>query len=220
MALRTYQTLAEARTELAVRLGYGADADAANAAQLTSYLRRAHTSLYERLEWSRRIEEFALATVAGTWGYDYPARLDPDRIRSVRVQRGAFDAVWLGEGFDLYELASRGQYRSWPVRFRRREQFEVWPTPDGVYALTLEAYTLAPELDADTDRLVVPDDVVLAEALICALVDRGSPAPAALREHRETRVREIRARAHGTQTYVPGGGRPDGAGGVPRPRIV
>lgn len=226
MPLRTYQTLAEARRELAERLGYGADPDAANAGQLTSYLRRAHQTLYERLEWSRLIVDFPLRTVAGVWRYDYPSatpteteyHADPDRIRSARVERGAGDAVRLGEGFDLDELALRDQLRSWPQRYRRREQLEIWPTPDGAYTITLEAYALPPALDADTDRLVVPDDVVLADALYHALIDRGSPASPALLAQRDTRVREIRARAHGDRTYVPGGARVDAT--LPRPRVA
>ena len=383
MPLRTYQTLAEARRELAQRLGYGADPDAANAGQLTSYLRRAHQTLYERLEWNRRIVDFPFTTAAGVWRYDYPSvttpgvvmttpaaalpsvtyprprsinmrvgangafggweslfqhgvavptvvrlladfafvpdwtpaqgdagavqyrgkifpggmrltanhvvalgagttigsleavaslaagenltvqgrsqrvsepphdpasatvavdvsasrlqlmaqtapaapatpegvfHADPDRIRSARVQRGAHDVVRMDEGFDLYEFSSRDQLRSWPQRYRRREQLEIWPTPDGAYTITLEAYTLAPALIADTDPLVVPDDVVLADALYHAQIDRGSPANPALLAQRDTRVREIRARAHGDRTYVQ-----DGAGAraaAPRPRVA
>ena len=233
MPLRTYQTLAEARRELAGRLGYGADPDAANAGQLTSYIRRSHQWIYERLEWNRRIRDFSIETVAGTFAYDYPSveapvpgsegdtltlYADPDRIRSARVQRGAWDAVWMGEGFGLYELASRDQYRSYPIRFRRREQIELWPTPDGVYTVTFEAYTLAPDLAEDTDRLVVPDDIVLADALHQANHDRGTPENPELLTHRDTRIREIRARAHGTRTYVSGDA--GAADPLPRPRVV
>jgi len=52
-------------------------------------------------------------------------------------------------------------------------KIDVWPKPDGVYALAFNVYKTQPDLSAGTDVTLVPQSVLVEEVIARAMVERG-----------------------------------------------
>ena len=219
MALPVYRTLGELRLELAESLGYEADPAAANADSMRALLRRSQQDLWEELTgWTREVVDFDVATADGVWQYEWPDGLDTDRIQYVYLRWDRDQVHELAEGFSVTEYDLRNDYRSWPVRYRRRDRLEVFPTPDAdTYTIIVGAQrTLAPLTD-DSHRCTVPDDMVLKQAIVYGYERQGRGVPMATQNALSKRVGQLRARSH-TAHYLPPGSR---AGATwPRPVAV
>ena len=217
MALPLYKTLGELRLELARRLGYRADPDSADRDWVVDLLIRAQEDLFEELDgWNREILDVDLPTAQGVFKYDWPPSIDPDRIAYIYVERDPNDVIALVEGFDVSEYDLRGAYRSWPLRYQRRAQLEVWPTPDEVYRMIIGAHRRLAPFAQDADRCTVPDDMVFKQAVVYGREDQGRPVSSFISRALVNRVSQIKARSHVQGALLPG------RKGVPwpRPRIA
>ena len=210
MALPQYQTLGELRLELAERTGWDGDPEGANAAKLGRLLARAQRAVWEQLDfWTRAIRDFTFETEADRWQYPWPEQCDPDRVQYVYLRWQENQVNALAEGFGVEQYNLRDTYRSWPARYRRREQIEFFPTPDDAYEVIVGAQLRLAPFAVDTDRATVPDDMVLLQAQVYEQTDQGRlPAAAAAEQALNARIRQLRGRSH-TGPYLPG--RPGGA---------
>ena len=112
----------------------------------------------------------------------------------------------------------RTSVRTYPYRFRLRQQIEIWPIPDGVYEMRFEAYTRLPVSFVDTTPLVVPDRIVFDMALADGKLFQGKVAEAdRLLRRAMVQVAALNARQH-QPGYVGDGTR--GIDTPPRPRLV
>ena len=222
MALPVYRTLGDLRVRVARRVGYSADPNAANADTVRSWVQAAQTDLWEQMEaWTRAVVDFRIPTQRGVWRYEWPERCDPDRLQYVYLQWDENQVTELREGFDVSQYDLRGEYTSWPTRYRRRDLLEVFPTPDeDTYELIVGVQrTLAP-FEEDGDRCTVPDDMVEKQAIIYGWEHLGRGIPASTAQALQARVDQIRARSH-TGPYLAGGpGGGTGAGASPWPRPI
>lgn len=218
MALPTYATLGSLRRELGLRLGYGTTYGQATTERLDSIILRVQEHLYEVLDWNRREEDFPIETVADQTEYPYPETLDPDRVVRARVRltdRGTW--IWLGDGFDLEQFYRA--YRSYPLRYRLRDQIEIWPVPDGVYRMVFTGFLRLPASAGDDTPLVMPDRLVLWGAIIDGEIEKGKNAPAQVVASYNSGIRRLRAQQHGDRRYIPSRGRVD-TEVLPPPRMV
>lgn len=219
MGYRPNLTKGELRLKLARRIGYAANPRSANQDLLNDLLEQSNEEIYETLSsWAPVTADTVLPTVVDQWQYDWPEALDPDRIEYIYVQIYGNQFIPLTEGFDVATYDLRDDYTSWPSRFRRRAQLEVWPTPDAVYSMYIGAQGILPAFDADTDRTAAPHDIVLSQAIVYAYENQGRPVPGHVSKALDRRLNQVRARSHPQEPYDPlgrGNVRP-----VSRPRIA
>ena len=220
MALPEYEMLGELRPKLARRLGYRADPAAADGEWLADLLRLAQTQLWEDVSaWTRVVQDFPIETEAGKYAYAWPERCDPDRVQYVYCRYTTDQVLELIEGFSAVEYDLRDDYSTWPKKYRRRAELEVWPTPDDAYTLIVGAQQRLGAFSVDTDRATVPDDMVLMQAIIFGREDQGRTPPIEIMRRLAKRIGQLRARSH-PQHYLPpqAGGRTRGLA-LPEPQI-
>ncbi len=178
-------------------------------------LRTAQNFLYEKTSWRRLVRTFQFNTVLGQRFYDYPTlpiviqgqtindTPNPRRILQWTLQRGsARYPVKDGINQLLYNNTSQQQ----PYRIEPREQIEVFPEPDNVYTVYMEAcIDLRPFRDQD-DRATCDGNLILLLATASLKgnwnqIDSGAYAQQAI-----SILRTQNANDHGKQRYIPGTG--------------
>ena len=226
MALPLYRTMGELRLELAMSLGHEADPDAANQDRMRGLLDRAQQDLWQEITaWTRGVVDFTIQTARGVWRYEWPDGCDPDRVQYVYLRWDVNQVHQLREGFGVAEYDLRREYTSWPTRYRRRDQLEVFPTPDDdSYEIIVGAQVELPSMRGedgrydDALRFTVPDDMVLKQAIVYGFEGQGRGVPMATQAALQRRVGQLRARSHSGPylPHGPGGGSRPGAS-WPRP---
>ncbi len=88
-------------------------------------------------------------------------------LRNVPIQ-------WILNQQDLATVnQQQPDYYAWYGNDGTDSKVEIFPTPDGIYALKFEMYVPQVALSADGDVLIVPSEPVVAGAYARALVERG-----------------------------------------------
>lgn len=183
---------------------------------LALHLRLAQNFLYEKTDWRKLIRTFQFDTIVGQRFYDYPtlpytdadglAQTDApnaERVIQWTLQRG--DARYpLKDGINqlLYNNTSQQQ----PYRLEPREQIEIFPEPDNVYTVYMEAcIDLRPFRDKD-DRATCNNNLIMLLATASLKgnwnqIDAGAYAQQAI-----SLLRTLNANDHGKKRYISGVG--------------
>lgn len=161
------RTLVELRSELQTRLGFGMSGQAGivNSPLMDSFLRSAQEQLYWQFEWAdlRGVQE--RTTGAEQAFYDYPDDCHPERVLSISIQHGG---IWteLEEGISLQQRSL--PLSSWPGRYERLSQIELFPVPNQQMGLRIEYIKALAPFAASNDRTSIPSELVFLMALVLA----------------------------------------------------
>lgn len=211
MALPLKRTLGELRSELSARLGFGAQGGSGvNQVLLNSFLQTAQDGLYWQYDFEelRKTTEDAAAdnivTGVGQTLYDYPDDCEPRRIIEVAV---SYQETWqiLKEGIDARH-DSVAATQSYPLRFDRRQQLEIWPQPNGQYPLRIEYYQRPSRFTQDGDRATVDDGLVLLHALVSAKLHYRQPDAQVYSDQLTAMLGRLRRGAVGKKRFMRGSG--------------
>lgn len=163
-----YRTLEDLRSELRVRLGFGAagGVPGVNQPLLDSFLRSAQTELYWQGAWAELRSRDDVTIGVGQTLVDYPSTCNPQRIEDIYVKVGT---TWqpVVEGIDK-ELYTTVDSPSFPTRYERLDQIEFWPEADQTYTIRVWFYKNLERFTQDGDRATLNDDVIFARALALA----------------------------------------------------
>lgn len=204
MALPANKTLEELRTALRARLGFGSQGSSSGAAAalLDDILREAQEALYWEYDFPV-IHVARDATVGvGQTLVDYPNDIEPLKITSVQI---LVNTIWLplDEGIDFRD-DSYVTVRTYPQKFDRRAQIELWPENDSVRTLRVEG---AKRLDAFTQnshRTTLDSDLVQVAALAMAKEHYRQPDADIYRASLNRKLARIKSSTHGLRRYIPG----------------
>jgi len=191
-----YKTLAELRSTLARRLGFGATGSTGiNAGLLDSFLQNAQDQLIVQFDWRGLIKYDEKPTVAGQALYDYATDCDPMRITEVAIWDGS-RWVPMHEGI-TFSARSVASSRTIPIRYERFAQMEVCPLPDAVY--TMRRYYVAEPAAfvADADRASIDDGLILLHAIANAKAHYKQADAASYGTQLQAMMRQIKAKNRG-----------------------
>jgi len=217
-----FNTLAELRQRLMVRLGFAAQLAAPPPGMpelLTSFLQESQVLIYARHPSARTERIFTWQMTAGEQHYGLLAnreqnianpegtcirRLNPDRVTWVGVERGG---RWyaLRHGIDPSHYTS-GRTGS-PERYEIRQCIEVWPVPsDSTMLLRVKGHFGLDPFTVEGDRTTVDSTLVFLLALANAKAHYGQPDAGNYVAQFERHLGEIIAGTHRTARYIPGSG--------------
>ena len=119
----TYKTLGELRSNLAVRLGFGAaGSSGVNAPILDMFLQNAQDQLYAQFDWRHLVKYDEKATETGSFLYDWATDCNQDRILDIAIHDGS-RFVPMQEGIS-WAMRSDDLQTS-PMRYERFQQMEI-----------------------------------------------------------------------------------------------
>jgi hypothetical protein len=219
------KTLLQLRTDLMVRLGYGAQA--ANpppgmAALLDSFVIDAQATLYRRYDVLHTESTFRIPLTAGTNAYAVPSdaalrTLDPRKVTWAGVEiDDAWSPLTCGIPPELYSHNPTGR----PARYAITDKIEVWPTPsESRGELVFKGrFGLQPFTDP-THTTTIDAEPVFLLALANAKAHYGQPDANNYVAQLETMMQNLVAGSHHTRRYVPGGAQAVSAYVEPRPTV-
>jgi hypothetical protein len=210
-------TLAELRSELATRMGYGGQVSSGVlppgvTAKFNSIISSAQLYLYRRYDVLRTERFFTWPLTTGVRFYDLPnnlsdcpVKLDPREVTWAGIEyKGLWYRIACGIPPELYSfLAPR-----FPTRYEIRECIEVYPPPiDDLFQLQIKGRYAPAAMTADTDKCIIDDRIVFLQALSDAKADAGHPDAQRYSQEAELMIRGMVAGAHETRRYLPGGNR-------------
>jgi hypothetical protein len=168
MALPLPPTLQEVRTAVAIRLGYGQQAERAPAMRelIDEFIRRAAVELLLEADWVELRVRVATDLLDGVDEYDFPDRMDPGRIEQLIVVDKDGHEIPMLPGLHASErslLDSRDSY-DLPVRYEFIDGLiKVSPPPDAERypTLLIEGYQAPAEPHADSDRIPLHKEALI-----------------------------------------------------------
>lgn len=208
-----YETLAQLRARLMVRLGYAAQTGnppPGMAALLNDFLISSQRFLYYKYSELRTERFFTWTMEPGVRLYDLP-----DNDESCSKKLNALKLTWVGVE-DLngawYPLISRIPpefYTGMPIiglptRYEIRQCIEVFPPPDEAYKLRIKGHYQLQDFAADGDKTTIDSELVFLWALATAKAHYGHPDANNLAAMANTYLGNLTAGKHGTQRYIPG----------------
>ena len=165
MALLLKRTLGEIRADIQVRLGFGMSGQAGivNSPLIDSMIRSAQEQLYLQYDFTELKAVFERSTGETQAYYDYPANCNAERIYNFSVKwSGRYIGLKRGIEIEHRNVTTTGV----PQRYELRDQIEVWPVPDSVnYMLRFEYIKTLSPLVSNSDRTVIPSELVFLHAL-------------------------------------------------------
>lgn len=158
------RTLLEMRADIQLRLGFGmaGQAGVVNGPLIDSMLRSGQNQLYEQFDWAKLKAVELRNTGQNQQFYDYPADCNVERIQGIYLTWGG-QLQQLHEGIDYQDRST--QAGSIPVKYERRDQIELWPIPQALYALRIEYVKNLSAFTANSDRSTLPSEIVYLHAL-------------------------------------------------------
>lgn len=160
-----YRSLEDLRSELSVRLGFGASGapTGANAALLDSFLRQCQDELYWQASWAELRSREDLTIGVGQTLVSYPVDANKQRIEAIYVRVAE---TWLPvvEGIDK-SLYTTVDSQSYPARYERLDQLEFWPEADQTYTIRVWYYKELLPFTQNADVATVRDSLVLTRAI-------------------------------------------------------
>jgi len=218
MALPVKPTLGELRAELLTRLGFAAQGAAAGniVPAADSFLRRAQEFLYWHYDFNELDKEYDWTLNSGQTKYDWPDDMDPRQATIFRVKE---NEEWfaLKEGIEYYHDTYLNAY-TYPVRYDRKEQLEIYPVPDKQYTLRCDYYVRLGRFTQDNDRVTIDDYLVLTYALAKAKAHYKHADAKSYVDDVSAMLRKLKGKAHGDKRYFMG--RTNEVEVLPRPRVV
>lgn len=217
MALPVKPTLGGLRAELLTRLGFAAQGAAAGnmVPAADSFLRRAQEFLYWHYDFNELNEVYEWTLSAGETLKDWPDEMEPRNATLFRVR---VDGEWfpLTEGIEYYHDTDV-QTRTYPQRYDRKAQLEIYPEPDTTYQLRAEHYKRLGRFTQDNDRCTVDDYLVFNYALAKAKAHYKHADAQSYVDDVSSMLRKLRSKAHGDKRYFVG--RKNEVEIMPRPKV-
>ncbi len=169
MALPLKRTLGEVRADIQGRLGFGmaGQAGVVNSSLIDSMIRSAQNQLYVHFDFLEMKKVHERITGTDQAFYDYPADCNLDRIIEMGVLYSG--RYWkLEEGISLEDRSSSSSGNV-PMKYERRDQYELWPVPaNNSYTIRTEYIKVLSPLVSNSDRISLPDEAVYLHALSAA----------------------------------------------------
>lgn len=207
----TYLTKGALRDKLLTRLGYGGIGAAAGmfVPVADDLLEEAQEQLFQILTDEKGVREWTLTTGVGQRWYDVPDTCDIDKVLSVAAIWNEDEWQELTRGINLSHDSDYEDLDDYPQRYdirwnpvTEKTQIEVWPKPDGIYAMKIEGpMTLLPFV-ADGDRASFDSRLVLLYAVAHGKAHLNKPDARAAMDSWNVRLKAIRANQHGTRRYI------------------
>lgn len=174
MALPLKKTLGQLRARLQTRLGFGQSGQAGivNSPIMDSFLQDAQDQLYMVCDWRDLCAFEERLTGTEQQFYDYPADCNVERINSIAIWNGG-EWQQLVEGISLAERSV--ELSSWPLKYYRRDQFELWPVPNTQYRMRIDYVRTLGDFTDSNDRCSLPDPEVFLLALANAKAHYRQP---------------------------------------------
>ena len=168
------RTLGEIRSDLQIRLGFGAagQAGVVNAPIVDSFIKSADEQLYWQCDWRHLIDTQERLTGIDQAMYDYPQNANPSRILQVAV---SVSGIWreLEPGIELYHRSR--DFRDTPYRFDATSQIELWPVPNSQIPFRIEYVKAYQHMVRDNDRPMCDSQMVFLQALVNAKLHYRQP---------------------------------------------
>lgn len=204
MALPLKPTLGDLRAEFLSRLGFAAQGAAAGVLVNTanSYLKRAQEYLYWKYDFNelRKTHDWTLNT--GQTIYDWPDNMEPRQLIELRA---LVNGWWLPmyEGID-YQHDTFVDSQSYPTRYDRRAQLEIYPEPDVTYTMRGEFYERLGRFTQDADRCTIDDVLIFNYALAKAKRHYKQNDAQDYADEVADLLKKLRKAAHGNKRYIIG----------------
>jgi len=193
-----YRTLSDLRSELARRLGFGAQGSAGiNSGLLDSFLQNAQDQLYPQFDWRHLITYDEKTTGVGQSLYDYADDCDPLRITEIAV----YDTRWMPMREGITFAMRSDDSQSIPVRFERFEQMEVWPVPDAQYTIRRYYVASPARFTQDNDRASIDDSMILLHAIANAKLHYKQADGQGYGNQMQALMRSLKAKNRGASVH-------------------
>lgn len=212
----SYQTLAQLRRRMLVRLGFAVQADTPPPGMvdlLNDFLQSAQRKLYQRHKELRTERFFTWTMTPGVRLYslygneeECAKKLDPLKLSWVGVEdaSGGDNGTWLslvsGIPPEYYTTVT-----NWglPSNYEIRQCIEVFPAPDREYRLRIKGhFGLLPFAD-DADKSTIDSELLFLFALADAKAHSRKPDASTVRGEAMQMLGDMKAGRHGTKRYVP-----------------
>lgn len=209
-----FETLAQLRRRMLVRLGYSAQADNPPPGMsdlLNDFLIQAQRLLYRRFKALREERFFSWKLVTGQRFYDLPAndetfagKLDPLEVTWAGIEdtRGIWYELIAGIPPQFYTAIA---FNGYPTRYEIRQCIEIFPAPAAT-ALTLRMkgrFGLLSFVN-DNDKTTIDSELVFLWALGNAKAHYSQPDANNIVAQANAYLRDLNAGLHTTKRYVPG----------------
>ena len=212
MALPTPRNLGSLRQELRDRLGFASLGSQAgiNQAILDSFLRQAQEQLYWEYTPRTHIGTSEITTQDGQLNYDWPDNCNPDRLLTVtgRDTTASTPSRWkLIEGIEYYH-DDHVTPKSQPERYERRDQIEIWPSPDSnKYRIDLEYVKRLNPFSVDSDKVTLDAELVLILALANSKSHYRHEDAQVYGQQFTRMLDRLKGGTHGSKRFIRGGGK-------------
>lgn len=175
-----------------------------NSGLIDSMIRSAQEQIYEQFDFLDLKAVDERITGADQQFYDYPEDCNIDRILSMSVfYNGKYNPMTEGISLSDRSLSSSSNV---PVKYERREQFEVWPIPkSNAYTIRTEYIKVLPALVSNSDRVSVPSELVYLHALANAKAHYRQPDANVYSGQLDALLAKIKGRNRGKSTWERGG---------------
>lgn len=196
-----YRTLGELRRVVLARLGFGGQgaSGGANQVLIDSFLQEAQITLYHLQDWNnlQGFDEVEVGTEQNL--VDFPESCSRHRrILKLELFNGGY---WgqMREGIPTSAYSTMDTL-SYPSRYEKLEQIQLWPKANGVYKLRIwRVRDLSPFI-ADNDRCSIDDSMVLLHATTFAKAHYRQPDAASYQGQLDTLLASIRGYSFGSNS--------------------
>lgn len=218
MAYRDLQTL---RSIVSSRLGFAGQGASigSNAGLINSLLQNAQSQLYWMQDW-KKLTKYSEKTLGlDQYLVDYPTDANPERILAMAVNIGGGSDLWrpLDEGIRIEHYNTQSS-NSYPLRYERYAQIEIWPKCDGVRTLRIWYVMNLGAFAADGDKATLDDELILLHATATAKAHYRQPDAGTWGTQLDAMLARIRGKSFGNKRYLPPG--KEEMDLIPRPVVV
>lgn len=209
----SYETLAQLRARLMVRLGYAAQVATpppGMAALLNDFLASSQRLLYLKYRELRTERYFTWTMEPGVRFYDLPdndesctKELNALKLSSVHIED--LNGAWLPVASGIPGVFYTGVTQPGiPERYEIRQCIEVFPAPDAAYKLRIKGHYRLQSFTADGDQTTIDSELVFLWALATAKAHYGHPDANNIAAMANDYLGRLVGGSHGTKRYVPG----------------
>ncbi|MCC6530920.1 MAG: hypothetical protein IT531_00085 [Burkholderiales bacterium] len=217
----TYRTLGTLRAIVSARCGFGAQGASigGNAALIDSWLQNAQAQLYWMQDWKKLQEYDDIEIGIDQTLVDYPDNAHPERILAIAVNIGSGSDLWrpLEEGIRIEHYNTQSS-KSYPMRYERYEQIEVWPACDAIRTLRVWYVKRLGAFTAENDAATLDDELILLHATATAKAHYRQPDAATWGSQLEALLARIKGQSFGGRRFLPPG--KDDQALLPRPVVI
>lgn len=156
--------------------------DTAYATLIGAFVNEAKRQVEDAWKWDALNTTITVNTVAGTSNYTVTGigrRFKDATVNDTTndAQLHNVPAQWIRDQQQLSTVQNGPPiYYAWNGNDGTDSKIEFYPTPDGAYALKVNAYVPQADLSASSDVLTIQSEAVIAGAYARALVERGEDA--------------------------------------------